>query len=166
MTKKMNLIKACGYSAIAISLASCSSGEKAKNRKIPHKPNIIYIMADDLGYGDLGCYGQEKTRTPNLDKMASQGKMFTQHYAASTVSAPSRCGLMTGLHTGHTSVRGNRAVQPEGQSPMPENTITVADLLHNAGYQTAAIGKWGLGAPNSVSDPNNSGFDYFFGYTC
>jgi len=130
------------------------------------KPNIIFIMADDLGYGDLGCYGQEKVRTPHIDRLAAEGMRFTDHYAGSTVCAPSRCSLMTGLHTGHTYIRGNLAVQPEGQHPIPADSVTVARLLQGAGYVTGATGKWGLGPPGSEGDPINQGFDYFYGYNC
>ncbi len=130
------------------------------------KPNIIFILADDLGYGDLGCYGQKLIRTPNLDRLAAQGMRFTQAYAGSTVCAPSRCALMTGRHTGHTAIRGNKEVEPEGQTPMPAGTRTVAHLMKNAGYTTGLIGKWGLGYPGSESTPGKMGFDYFFGYNC
>ncbi|MFC2097260.1 arylsulfatase [Bacteroidota bacterium] len=166
MNKKYDLLKSFGFGALAVSVSACSGGDKTKKNDIPESPNIIYIMADDLGYGDLGCYGQQKIRTPFLDKMAGEGILFTQHYSGSTVSAPSRCCLMTGLHSGHAVVRGNKAVQPEGQFPMPQNTVTVARLLQQSGYKTGLIGKWGLGAPGSVSDPNNSGFDFFYGYNC
>ncbi len=130
------------------------------------KPNIVYIMVDDLGYGDLGCYGQKRIKTPSLDRMAAEGMRFTDHYAGSTVCAPSRCVLMTGLHTGHALVRGNREVRPMGQHPLPENTATVAKLLDDAGYATALVGKWGLGGPGSSGEPNRQGFDFFFGYLC
>lgn len=122
------------------------------------KPNIIYILADDAGYGDFGCYGGTLLPTPNIDRMAEQGMRFTRHYAGSTVCAPSRCVLMTGLHTGHCRVRGN--------SPglLLDEDITVAEMLKSAGYNTACIGKWGLGAPPPLSDPNNQGFDQFYGY--
>jgi arylsulfatase A-like enzyme len=122
------------------------------------KPNIIFILADDLGYGDLGCYGQTRIQTPSLDRMAAQGMRFTQAYAGSTVCAPSRCVLMTGLHTGHCRVRGNQRI-PLG----PEDT-TVAGVLQGAGYRTGLIGKWGLGEPDTTGIPNRKGFDYFFGY--
>ncbi len=127
------------------------------------KPNIIFILADDLGYGDLGCYGQKQIRTPNLDKMGADGMRFTQHYAGSTVCAPSRCSLMTGLHTGHCYVRGNMAYK-EGELPLPADTVTIAKLLKGAGYTTGLIGKWGLGGPGTTGVPNKQGFDYFFGY--
>jgi len=129
------------------------------------QPNIIYILLDDAGYGDLGCYGQKKFTTPNIDRLASEGMKFTDHYSGSTVCAPTRCSLMTGLHTGHCFVRGNREVKPEGQSPMPADIVTIPRLLHQAGYQTGMFGKWGLGAPGSTSDPMQH-FDSFFGYNC
>lgn len=130
------------------------------------QPNVIYILADDLGYGDVSAYGQSKFQTPNIDALAQDGMLFTQHYSGSTVCAPARCSLMTGLHTGHTPVRGNAEVQPEGQAPMPADTYTVAHHLQVAGYTTGAFGKWGLGFPGSVSDPLKMGFDRFYGYNC
>ena len=131
-----------------------------------NRPNVIYILADDLGYGDLSCYGQEKFETPNIDALAKQGMQFSQHYSGSTVCAPSRCALLTGLHTGHTPVRGNAEVQPEGQAPMPADTYTVAHFMQQAGYRTGLFGKWGLGAPESESEPLKMGFDRFYGYNC
>ena len=135
--------------------------------KTPERPmNVVYILADDLGYGDVGCYGQQIIKTPNIDRMAKEGMLFTQHYAGCTVSAPSRCSLMTGLHTGHTQVRGNREITPEGQQPMREDTYTLGKLMKSAGYTTGIFGKWGLGNPGSVSIPNKMGFDEFYGYNC
>ena len=122
------------------------------------KPNIIIILADDLGYGDLGCFGQKKIRTPMLDKLASEGIKLTNFYAGSTVCAPSRCVLMTGYHTGHCYIRGNRKVN------LRPNDVTVAEVLKTAGYRTALIGKWGLGQEGSIGVPTKQGFDYFFGY--
>ncbi len=122
------------------------------------KPNIIFILADDLGYGDLGCYGQKKIKTPNLDRLAAQGLRFCQFYAGSTVCAPSRCSLMIGQHTGHCRIRGNARV------PLRPEDVTVAELLRAAGYVTGLIGKWGLGEDGSTGVPNRRGFDYFFGY--
>lgn len=130
------------------------------------KPNIIYILADDLGYGDLGVCGQQKFKTPNIDKLASEGMLFTQHYSGSTVCAPSRSALMTGMHTGHTVVRGNKEMLPEGQYPIPDDTYTLAEALKKVGYTTGAFGKWGLGFPGSEGDPMNQGFDTFYGYNC
>jgi len=122
------------------------------------KPNIIFILADDLGYGDLGCYGQKSIKTPYLDQMAKAGVRFTNHYSGSTVCAPSRCCLLTGQHTGHVNVRGNTDVL------IPDETATVAKLLKQAGYKTGAIGKWGVGHPPPPGDPARNGFDHFFGY--
>lgn len=122
------------------------------------KPNIIYILADDLGYGDLGCYGQKTLKTPHLDRLAAGGMRFTRHYAGSTVCAPSRCVLMTGLHTGHCRVRGN------GAGFIPDSDVTLPKVLQQAGYHTACIGKFGLGKPLPLDDPRAKGFDYFYGY--
>ncbi|TWU31185.1 arylsulfatase [Novipirellula artificiosorum] len=130
-----------------------------------NRPNIIYIMADDLGYGDLSCFGQTKFKTPNIDRLAAEGITFTDYYAGSTVCAPTRCVLMSGLHTGHAFVRGNREVQPEGQAPMPIDIVTLPRLIKKAGYTTGMFGKWGLGAPGSASDPVEH-FDTFYGYNC
>jgi arylsulfatase A-like enzyme len=130
------------------------------------KPNIIYILADDLGYGDLGCYGQEKFKTPNIDRLAKEGIMFSQHYAGSAVCAPSRSSLMTGQTTGHTPIRGNKEWESEGQWPLPESSVTISELLKKAGYVTGVFGKWGLGYPGSEGDPNKKGFDIFYGYNC
>ncbi len=129
-------------------------------------PNVIYILADDLGYADLSCYGQTHFNTPNIDRLATSGMRFTQHYSGSTVCAPSRSSLMTGLHTGHTFIRGNKSVKPEGQYPIPAEIHTMAEAMQNAGYVTGAFGKWGLGPPSSEGDPINQGFDRFFGYNC
>ncbi|MEZ5106907.1 MAG: arylsulfatase [Draconibacterium sp.] len=149
--------------ASVLVLAGCSTpNKKAKNQK----PNIIYILADDLGYGDLSCYGQTHFQTPNLDKMAAEGMMFTQHYAGTTVCAPSRSSLMTGLHTGHTPIRGNKEWKPEGQWPIPDSTFTIAEMLKSAGYTTGAFGKWGLGFVETEGSPNKQGFDEFYGYNC
>ncbi len=139
---------------------SCSKQEKTQ------KPNIIYILADDLGYGDLSCYGQTKFSTPNIDKLADSGMLFTQHYSGSTVCAPSRSSLMTGQHTGHTFIRGNKEISPEGQQPLSKDVFTIAEMLKENGYATGAFGKWGLGYPGSEGDPNYQGFDTFFGYNC
>ena len=141
------------YLSVFILIFSCSN-KTTQNIK----PNIIYILADDLGYGDLGCYGQQTIQTPQIDKMAAEGIRFTDHYAGSTVCAPSRCALMTGLHTGHARVRGNANV------PLKPDDTTVAELLKKAGYTTALIGKWGLGEAGSTGIPTRKGFDYFFGY--
>ena len=130
------------------------------------RPNIIFIMADDLGYGDLGCYGGTVVHTPRLDAMAAEGTRFTHVYAGTSVCAPTRCVLMTGLHTGHAPIRANRELQPEGQMPLPEGYITVPQVLKEAGYTTACIGKWGLGMFGTTGDPMKRGFDHFYGYNC
>jgi len=130
------------------------------------RPNIVFILADDLGYGDLGCYGQEKIETPHIDALARDGMRFTQFYAGTAVCAPSRASFMTGLHTGHTAVRGNRGFQPEGQFPLPDTTVTIARRLQDMGYYTADFGKWGLGYPGSSGVPTKQGFNEFFGYNC
>src|SRR3954463_4936109 len=122
------------------------------------RPNIVFILADDLGYGDVGCYGQKVIRTPNIDRMAQEGLRFAQVYAGSTVCAPSRCCLMTGLHTGHCRVRGN------AQVPLGPDDRTAAEVLKQAGYVTGLCGKWGLGEADSTGHPNKKGFDFFFGY--
>lgn len=145
-----------------MAVVSCTSSEEKE--KTIEKPNIIYILADDLGYGDLSFLGQTKFKTPNIDKLAAQGMVFTQHYAGTTVCAPSRSALMTGLHTGHTQVRGNRGLNG-GQFPLKEGTQTLASLLKKAGYTTGAFGKWGLGYPGSTGAPLKQGFDVFYGFT-
>ena len=130
------------------------------------RPNIVFILADDLGYGDIGAFGQTKIRTPNLDRLAQQGMRLTQHYSGSPVCAPSRCVLMTGKHPGHAAIRDNREVRPEGQTPLPAREVTTAEALKRDGYACAAIGKWGLGPPGSEGDPLKQGFDRFYGYNC
>jgi arylsulfatase A len=130
------------------------------------KANIIFILADDLGYGDLGCYGQQKIQTPNIDALAGRGLRFTQFYAGTAVCAPSRASFMTGRHTGHTPIRGNRGFKPEGQFPLPDSTVTIAKVLKDNGYSTADFGKWGLGYPGSSGEPTRQGFTTFYGYNC
>src|SRR5437016_5182736 len=127
------------------------------------KPSIIFILADDLGYGDLGSYGQKLVKTPNLDRLAAEGTRFTQVYASAPVCAPSRASLMTGMHQGHAYIRGNNDSTGARISLRPED-VTVAEVLKNAGYRTGIIGKWGLGEPDTTGIPNRKGFDYFFGY--
>ncbi|MEF8788299.1 MAG: arylsulfatase [Planctomycetota bacterium] len=150
--------------AAAAALGASALGATSWDADRP--PNIIYIMADDLGYGDLGCYGQEKIETPHVDRMASQGMKFTDHYAPCTVCAPTRGSLMTGKHIGHAYIRGNKPVQPLGQYPLKDEAVTVAEMLQDAGYVTGCTGKWGLGPPDSEGAPQRQGFDYFFGYNC
>ncbi|WP_338870660.1 arylsulfatase [Spirosoma sp. SC4-14] len=138
---------------------------KAQNRAA-NRPNIIFILADDLGYGDVGVNGQKLIKTPNIDRLAREGMQFTQFYAGTSVCAPSRSSLMTGKHTGHTYIRGNKEVKPEGQQPIADSVVTVAELLKKGGYTTAAFGKWGLGPVGSEGDPLKQGFDRFYGYNC
>ena len=131
------------------------------------KPNIIFILADDLAQGDLGCFGQKKIKTPNLDRMAEEGLRFTQLYTGTSVCAPSRVSLMTGLNMGHSPVRANREIAPgEGQMPLPSDVPTVAEMLKSAGYATACTGKWGMGMFETTGSPLKKGFDHFFGYNC
>ncbi len=136
------------------------------------KLNVVFILADDLGWGELGSYGQEKIPTPHLDRLASQGTRFTRHYTGAPVCAPARCVLMTGKHLGHAEIRGNRQAKrsfpefSEGQHPLSAEAVTVAQIFQKAGYATGAMGKWGLGPVGSTGDPNRKGFDLFFGYNC
>jgi arylsulfatase A-like enzyme len=143
---------------IACALAQPGTAVWAADPSAPRKPNIVFILADDLGYGDLGCYGQQRIKTPHLDRMAADGMRFTQFYAGCTVCAPSRCSLMTGLHTGHCLIRGNAT-----ESLRPQD-VTVAKLLEDAGYTTGLVGKWGLGSEGSTGVPTRQGFGSFFGY--
>ena len=136
--------------------------QKAKTRR----PNIVFILADDLGYGDVGFNGQKLIRTPNIDRLAAEGVKFPQFYAGTSVCAPSRSSLLSGKHTGHTYIRGNKGVDPEGQEPIADSVVTVAEVLKKAGYVTGAFGKWGLGPVGSYGDPNKQGFDQFYGYNC
>jgi arylsulfatase A len=130
------------------------------------KPNIIFVLSDDLAQGDVGCYGQKLIQTPNLDRMAAEGTRFTQAYCGTTVCAPSRTSLMIGQHTGHSPIRANREIGAEGQMPLPAGTFTVAQLLKSAGYATACCGKWGMGMFDTTGSPLKLGFDHFFGYNC
>ena len=152
------------------------------NKSEKKLPNIIYILADDLGYGEVGYNGQEIIKTPNIDQLASKGMVFTQHYSGAPVCAPARYSLLTGKHMGHSYIRGNDEWKErgdvwdytkvfnnpglEGQRPIPENTITIGKLLQKAGYKTGVFGKWGLGAPETVGVPSFQGFDSFYGYNC
>jgi len=161
----------------SLTLIGCSS-EKKEERP----PNIIYFLADDLGYGEVGVYGQEIIRTPNIDALAKSGMMFTQHYSGAPVCAPARYVFLTGKHTGHAFIRGNDEwnergdvwnyekvfLNPtlEGQRPIPKNTVTLGDQLKKAGYKTSILGKWGLGAPKTDGIPNLQGFDFFYGFNC
>ncbi len=147
-------------SIVLLFLAAFAGAEEAR------RPNIIYILSDDLAQGDIGVYGQKLIRTPNLDRMAAEGTRFTQAYCGTTVCAPSRTSLMTGLHSGHSPVRANREIKPEGQLPLPAATLTVAQVLKSAGYATGCVGKWGMGMFDTTGSPLKKGFDRFFGYNC
>ena len=146
----------------ALAAAACSNGSGTPQAK----PNIVFILADDLGWGDLGCYGQTRFSTPNIDGIARNGIRFTQCYSGTTVSAPSRSCLVTGTHSGHTAVRGNRELEPEGQFPLPAGSRTIFHDLQDAGYVTGAFGKWGLGFVGSTGDPQKMGIDRFYGFNC
>lgn len=132
----------------------------------PRKPNIIFILSDDLAMGDVGAYGQKLIQTPNLDRMGREGTRYLQAYTGTSVCAPARTSLMTGLHMGHSPVRANYEIQPEGQLPLPADTLTVAQVLKSEGYATACIGKWGMGMFDTTGSPLKKGFDHFFGYNC
>ncbi len=159
---------------LAIGSLSCDSN--LEDVQSPSAPNIVLVVADDLGWGELGSYGQTKIKTPNLDRLAAEGIRFTDFYSGSPVCAPSRCVLLTGLHTGNAYIRRNDETAErgdvwndpalEGQRPIPPETLTLAEVLKDEGYATAAIGKWGLGWPGSTGDPNFQGFDLFYGYNC
>lgn len=169
--KKINIF--IGLSALALN-ANAQSGTS--------RPNVIYILMDDLGFGDIGCCGQQKIETPHIDQLRNNGMLFTQHYSGSPVSAPARCVLMTGLHSGHTQIRANDEMayrgavnshdsmfvhkELEGQYPLKANTMTIGRMMQNAGYTTGCYGKWGLGNPGSEGTPNKQGFDRFYGYNC
>ncbi len=165
-----------------LALFSCKDGGDASKETATTPPNIIYILADDLGYGELGAYGQKIIETPHLDALAKTGMRFTQHYSGAPVCAPARCVLLTGKHSGHAFVRGNDEWKErgevwnyqamfddpslEGQRPLPDSVETVAERLKAGGYATAVVGKWGLGAPATEGVPNRQGFDFFYGYNC
>ncbi|MEX0678590.1 MAG: arylsulfatase [Pirellulales bacterium] len=158
--RRLTLRAAC----TAALLATCSTA--AISAEPERRPNVVFLLADDLGYADLGCFGQKRIRTPHLDRLAAEGMRLSQHYSGNAVCAPSRCVLMTGLHPGHAFIRDNRAVKPEGQYPIPADTVTLAKLLRHQGYATGGFGKWGLGPPASHGDPLVQGFDRFFGFNC
>ncbi|TWU34096.1 Arylsulfatase precursor [Novipirellula aureliae] len=155
----------------SILIASMTLGFSGLYAAEPSKPNIIFIMCDDLGYGQIGAYGQKMIQTPRIDQMAQEGLLLTDYYSGTSVCAPSRAALMTGHHVGHTFIRGNHEIRSEipqenGQLPIPDATITVAEKMKEAGYVTALVGKWGLGFPGSEGDPMKQGFDFFAGYNC
>ena len=160
---------------VTVAITACSAPSLAADSR---PPNVIFIIADDLGYGELGSYGQQKIRTPHLDEMAAEGMRFTQMYSGNAVCAPSRCVLMTGKHPGHTHVRDNRQwskarslpklgkLEFEGQEPLPDEVMTLAEAMKGQGYTTGGFGKWGLGGPTSTGEPLKQGFDRWFGYNC
>ncbi|MFH6604388.1 arylsulfatase [Maribacter algicola] len=172
-------------SLLLVGMFILSCKDKTENQNVAEetqKPNIIYILADDLGYAEIGAYGQEKIETPNIDALAQEGMLFTQHYTSAPVCAPARYMFLTGKHAGHAYIRGNHEWRErgnvwdyvsmakdstlEGQKPIPENTITLGHRLQEVGYTTAIVGKWGLGAPHTKAVPNDMGFDFFYGYNC
>jgi arylsulfatase len=186
--EEARMIRTSGRQSGAVALglavlvsAACTGGGETSSEP-PPPPNLVYILADDLGYGELGVYGQELIETPHIDALAREGMIFTQHYSGSPVCAPSRGVIQTGLHTGHAWIRGNdempgrgdvwdfaaMAEDPnlEGQRPIPAGTRTVGRLLQQAGYRTGFVGKWGLGGPRTEGIPNEQGYDFFFGYNC
>ncbi len=159
---------------LTLALGSCDSSKRedgtlvgANDAKSGQRlPNIVLILSDDLGVGELGCYGQKLIKTPNIDALAARGVRFVEAYSGSCVCAPSRCSLLTGFHTGHCAIRDNKELSPQGQQPLPLESVTIATLLEARGYATAAIGKWGLGPAGSSGDPAKHGFDLFFGFLC
>jgi arylsulfatase A len=166
--KRREFLRRAGYGSLAALTASGTAWihPSCRSRR-KRKPNIIYILADDLGYGDLSCYGQKKFTTPHLDRMAEEGMRFTDHYSGSTVCAPARCSLMTGYHTGHARVRGNYADGPYGWGACLElrpEDVTVAEILKSAGYTTGAFGKWSLGVAETTGAPWKKGIDEWYGY--
>jgi arylsulfatase len=170
--KRRDFVKRVGLGTAGLALTQLESCSFTAKRP----PNIVFIMADDLGYAELGSYGQKKIRTPNIDRLAAEGMRFTQHYAGSPVCAPSRCVLLTGKHSGHAYIRDNDELSErgdvwndpalEGQRPLLAGTRTIGTMLQEAGYRTGAIGKWGLGGPASSGEPNRQGFDHWYGYLC
>lgn len=145
----------------------CQFGISLSAAEVANRPpNIVFLIADDLGYGELGCFGQKIIRTPHLDRLAEQGMKMTRHYAGNPVCATSRCVLMTGMHPGHATIRNNREWKPEGQWPINDDDVTIAEVLKQAGYVSGGYGKWGLGGPDTAGRPLNQGFTHFFGYNC
>ena len=158
------------FTMILLILSETDHAIGQARKKENKKPNVIIILADDLGYGETGCYGQKIIRTPNIDRMCEQGMKFTDFYSGAPVCAPSRCCLMTGMSTGNAQIRDNLEIGEWndylGQKPLEPNTYTLGRMMQDAGYKTACIGKWGLGGPGSTGMPNKQGFDFFFGYLC
>ncbi len=165
---RRSFLKRVGVGTASLMMVGCSAGFSKNSAKRP--PNIIFIMTDDLGYQELGCYGQKKIKTPNIDQLAAEGMKFTDYYSGSAVCAPARCNLVTGKHGGHAYVRDNGEIGGwdtyNGQTPLPAGQENFATLLKKQGYATGAFGKWGLGRVDSTGDPLEQGFDRFFGYNC
>jgi arylsulfatase A len=175
--RRRDFLKTAGWGVVSVAgLGVLRANDTTAGPAQKRRPNVVFILADDLGYADLGCYGQKKIRTPNIDKLAAEGMRFTQCYSGNPVCAPSRCTLMTGYHTGHAQVRNNKQVGGDeawtlgattgGQWPLAEGTFTVGHLFQRAGYATGAFGKWGLGRVGTTGDPQKQGFDHFFGPIC
>jgi arylsulfatase A-like enzyme len=160
MTRNLGYLLAIGLSLLTANLGAPAAAAK--------RPNVVFVIADDLGYGDLGCYGQTKIRTPNIDRLAAEGMRFTAHYSGCNVCAPSRCVLMTGQHPGHAYIRDNRGglAGQEGQEPVPPDSLHLPLTFKRLGYTLGGFGKWGLGPVGSTGDPLKQGFDRFFGYNC
>ena len=152
--------------ALAISAALTLLAASAAVAERPERPNFIFVLSDDIAQGDFGCYGQKLIQTPRLDRMAAEGTRYLQAYCGTSVCAPSRASFFTGLHTGHCPVRGNYEVPPEGQLPLPDETVTIAEVAKSAGYATATFGKWGMGFFDTSGSPLKQGVDHFFGYNC
>lgn len=161
--RRLGVVVSCALLLACVALTCEAGAQSARRGKRGRSPNLIFVVADDLGRGDLGAYGQRFIRTPNLDRMAREGLRFTDAYAASPVCAPSRASFMTGLHQGHARIRGNTNRNNE-RVPLKEDDVTVAEVLHGAGYRTGLVGKWGLGEPGTTGTPGRQGFDYFYGY--
>ncbi len=182
MNKKLTMRTTAIPKYFLLIILSCSFMSGCALSEEPAPPNIVFILADDLGYGEVGVFGQEKIETPNIDALAEGGMVFTQHYSGAPVCAPARSVLMTGLHAGHTHIRGNDEWRErgevwdyaamfenprlEGQRPLPDSIVTMAEMLKSAGYVTGSVGKWGLGAPETEGVPTRQGFDFFYGYNC
>ena len=166
------MIRMAQLAQLAVSLLVLATASMAADTASAPRLNIVFMLADDLGWGELGCYGQRKIPTPNIDRLAAEGMRFTRHYCGAPVCAPSRCVLLTGKHLGHAEVRGNLQAQVtfpqfnEGQHPLSQQALTLAQVFQRSGYATGAMGKWGLGPVGSTGDPNRKGFDLFFGYNC
>lgn len=161
--KANNFLYLSGGLVFSASLCQAQNGNTAATNE---RPNVIYLLCDDMGYSDIEAYGQQMISTPNLTRLVNNGMSFTQFYASTAVSAPSRASLMTGQHTGHTKIRGNKEIQPEGQEPLNPKVETLGNLFQQNGYVTGCFGKWGMGYPGSGSEANDMGFDVFYGYNC